>query len=232
MSSKNKAVAKKDNVTRNLVIGMVALVVAVGAVFTVVSNKSSESAALPSSVSQEDGYGIVFNAELTDKPVIDIWEDFQCPICQRFEALNGKYIESLIESKSAKVVYHPLSFLGPESVTMANAAACAADESKFLGMHRAIYANLAAENSGTFNASYLNILGASVGLTSNKFQTCVNSGSYGGWVNNVAADGAKKNINSTPTVFINGKELNRGDGKTDLGQYFDAAAFKAAVEKG
>jgi protein-disulfide isomerase len=136
MASAKAANGGKDNVTRNLVIGMVALVVAVGAIFTVVSNKSNESAALPSSVSTADGYGITFNADLTGKPVIDIWEDFQCPICQRFEALNGKYIEELITSKSAKVIYHPLSFIGSESVAMANAAACAADEDKFLGMHK------------------------------------------------------------------------------------------------
>jgi protein-disulfide isomerase len=49
---------------------------------------------------------------------------------------------------------------------------------------------------------------------------------YQGWVNNVAAAGAKANVNSTPTVFINGKEIDR---KTE---YFDLAKFKAAVERG
>jgi protein-disulfide isomerase len=49
---------------------------------------------------------------------------------------------------------------------------------------------------------------------------------YQGWVNNVAAAGAKANVNSTPTVFINGKEIDR---KTE---YFSADKFKAAVERG
>ena len=70
-----------DNTTRNLVIGMVAFVVAIGAIFSVVSNRENTSAALPSSVSKADGYGIVFNGDLTGVPVIDIWEDFQCPVC-------------------------------------------------------------------------------------------------------------------------------------------------------
>lgn len=219
-----------DNVTRNLVIGMVVLVVAVGAIFSVISNRENTSAALPSSVSQEDGYGIVFNGELTGVPVIDIWEDFQCPVCARFEQTNGDYIEKLIEEKKAKVIYHTLSFLGPESVLAANAAACASDENKFLGFHKAFYQNLPAENSGAVTTDYLVALGQGVGITSEKFKNCVANLEYQGWVNNVAASGSEKNVNSTPTVFINGKEIRRGTSGTDLGEYFDPSAFAKAVE--
>ena len=219
-----------DNVTRNLVIGMVVLVVAVGAIFSVISNRENTSAALPSSVSQEDGYGIVFNSELTGVPVIDIWEDFQCPVCARFEQTNGDYIEKLIEEKKAKVIYHTLSFLGPESVLAANAAACASDENKFLGFHKAFYQNLPAENSGAVTTDYLVALGQGVGITSEKFKNCVANLEYQGWVNNVAVSGSEKNVNSTPTVFINGKEIRRGTSGTDLGEYFDPSAFAKAVE--
>ena len=72
----------------------------------------------------------------------------------------------------------------------------------------------------------MGILGQAAGITSKKFTSCVNDMAYQGWVNNVAAAGAKANVNSTPTVFINGKEIDR---KTE---YFDAAKFKAAVERG
>lgn len=219
-----------DNVTRNLVIGMVALVVAVGAIFSVISNRENTSAALPSSVSQEDGYGIVFNGDLTGVPVVDIWEDFQCPVCARFTQTNGDYIEKLIEEKKAKVVYHTLSFLGPESVLAANAAACSSDENKFLGFHKAFYANLPAENSGAVTSDYLIALGQGVGITSDKFKSCVANLEYSGWVNNVAASGSEQNVNSTPTVFVNGKEIRRATSSVDLGDYFDPAAFARAVE--
>jgi protein-disulfide isomerase len=226
----SKAPKGPDNVTRNLVIGMVVLVVAVGAIFSVISNRENTSAALPSSVSQEDGYGIVFNDDLTGVPVIDIWEDFQCPVCARFEQTNGDYIERLIEEKKAKVVYHTLSFLGPESGLAANAAACASDENKFLGFHKAFYQNLPAENSGAVTTDYLVGLGQGVGITSEKFKSCVANLDYQGWVNNVASAGSEKNVNSTPTVFINGKEIRRGTSGTDLGEYFDPSAFAKAVE--
>lgn len=219
-----------DNTTRNLVIGMVVLVVAVGAIFSVLSNKENTSAALPSSVSKADGYGIVFNGDVKGVPVVDIWEDFQCPVCARFEQTNSAYVEKIIEEKKAKVVFHTLSFLGPESALAANAGACASDENKFLGFHKAFYQTQPTENSGAVTADYLVALGQGVGITSAKFKSCITNLDYKEWVNNVAASGGEKNINSTPTVFVNGKEIRRATSGADLGDYFDPAAFAKVVE--
>ena len=212
-----------DKVTRNLVIGMVALVVVVGASFSYFGSKGSETAAIPSSVSKADGYGIVFNGDVKDVPTIDVYEDFQCPVCARFEAINGPALEKVIEEKKAKVVYHVLSFLGTESILAANASACAADEDKFLAFHKAFYANQPAENSGAITAEFLKAIGVSVGIDSAKFAACVDNGGYSDWVKNVAEAGAKANVNSTPTVFVNGKEINRN---TD---YFNLEAFQKAI---
>ena len=206
---------------RGLVIGMVVFVLLAGVGASVLSNKSNTHAATPSAVSKADGYGIVFNP--TGTTTVDIWEDFQCPVCARFESINGSYIESLARGKDVKVVFHPLSFIGPESILAANAAGCAAESGKFLEFHRALYINQPAENSGAINSTWLQLLGAAAGIKSNKFINCVTKGSYYDWVKNVATDGGKNNINSTPTVKVNGKELDRAT------QYMDSAAFKKAV---
>ena len=213
-----------DKVTRNLVIGMVALVVVVGATFSYFGSKGSTTAAIPSSVSKTDGYGIVFNADVPNIPTIDVYEDFQCPVCARFEAINGITLEKAIEEKKAKVVYHVLSFLGTESILAANASACAADEDKFLAFHKAFYSNQPAENAGAINATFLKALGASIGITSDKFAKCVDDGGYYDWVKNVGEAGSKANVNSTPTVFINGKEIDRNT------EYFNVEAFANAIK--
>lgn len=215
-----------DKVTRYIVIAMVTLVVAVGLIFSILNNKSGNSASLPSQVSSANGYGVVFNGELSGVPVVDIWEDFQCPVCAQFEALNGAFLESLIKEKKATVIYHPLSFIGPESVRAANAVACASDEDKYLDYHNFLYRNQPTENSGKWSNAYLIAGGVSVGISSSEFDACINQSQYGSWVQNIATDGAKSKVNSTPTVFVNGKEIDRQT------QYFDAAAFAAAVEKG
>lgn len=222
----SKPLPGKDNFTRNLVIAVVVGVILLMLVPTVISKQTKSSARIPASVSASDGYGIVFNADLKGVPVVDIYEDFQCPVCAQFEATQGNYIESLIKEKKAKVVYHTLSFLGPESVAAANAAACAADEDKFLQFHMALYVNQPKENSGAWSNSALAAVGQVAGIKSQKFSTCVNGGKYADWVNNVAAEGAKKNVNSTPTVFINGKEIDRKS------EYFDRANFEAAIARG
>lgn len=217
---------KKDNFTRNLVIAVVVgvLVIMVGG--TLYSKKADSNAKTPASVSADRNYGVTFNGDLTGVPVIDIYEDFQCPVCAQFEQLNGDYIESLIADKKATVVYHTLSFLGPESVQAANAAACSADQGKFLKYHRTLYANQKGENTGAWSNDVLTVLGQVAGITEKKFSECVKKGDYLKWVVNVADAGAKANVNSTPTVFINGKEIDR------KGEYFDSAKFKAAVERG
>jgi protein-disulfide isomerase len=212
-----------DKFTRNLVIAMVALVVVVGAGFSYFGSKGSTTAAIPSSVSKDDGYGIVFNADVPNVPTIDIYEDFQCPVCARFAGINGMTIEKVIEEKKAKVVYHVLSFLGTESVLAANASACAADEGKFLAFHKAFYANQPAENAGAINADFLKSIGAAVGITSPEFANCVDNGGYSDWVRNVAESAAKANVNSTPTVFVNGKEIDRNT------EYFNVEAFAKAI---
>ena len=164
---------------------------------------------------------------MTGVPKLDIWEDFQCPVCRNFEAVNNKQINEWINAKKVVAVFHPLSFIGAESAYMANAAACSADEGKFLQMHEALYANQAsAENSGKWNQTTLIGLGAGIGLNSKSFAECVTSAKYSDWVTNVANDGQDKKINSTPTVLINGKEIERNQKN-----YFDAATFSSLVFK-
>jgi protein-disulfide isomerase len=217
-----------DKITRYIVIGMVVFVVAVGVIFSFASNKSNNSASIPSAVSKADGYGIAFNGDLVGKPVVDLWEDFQCPVCSQFETADGAYMQQLITEKKAKVVYHLLSFIGPESIMAANAAACAADEGEFLQFHSYLYAHQAAENTGNWSNTGLLKAGAAVGLTSSKFKSCLSTGKYNGWVKNVANDGGTKNINQTPTLFINGKEINRGTPQSSA--YSDPNLLKTAVE--
>ena len=214
----NKGKSSGDPITRWLVIGMVALVVVVGAGISIFNNTSKKVAVLPSAASVKDGYGIVFNDGLT--PVIDVWEDFQCPSCKAFESTNGAAIKALVVEKKAKVVFHPLSFLGPESVYAANGAACASDQGKFLEFYEIMYANQPAENSGAWNNEGVIATAAAAGVTGPEFEACVNKGKYADWVGNVGSEGSKQNVNSTPTVFINGKEIDRASGA-----YYSAADF-------
>ena len=193
-----------DKVTRNIVIGMVLVVVLAGVGASLFSSHSTNSSAKPVLASKADGYGITINP--TAKVKVDFWEDFQCPNCRNFEAVNNAYIESLVRAGKIKAVYHPMSFIGPESILAANAAGCAADAGKFLEFHTALYANQSkTENSGLWNAQVLTVLGIGVGIKDKNFASCVKSSKYEGWVSTIETDATKQGVNSTPTVFVNGK---------------------------
>ena len=233
-----KAKNSGDNVTRNLVIGMVGLVVLSGLIFTVLDKRGASDVALPATIESidasnngeplvgqilpENDYGIVFNA---DTPfTIDIWEDFQCPYCKFFETAMGDYLETLVREKQAKVVYHMASFLGQESVRASNAANCAVEEGRFIEFHQALYDVQASENSGIFSNKNLVEIGKRLGITSPTFESCVNDNKFGDTVKKVGESMAKNNVQGTPTVFINGKLWNRS------GSDFVLDEFKAAVE--
>ena len=214
-----------DKGTRNLVIGMVVFIVAVGIIFSFISNRASSNFAIPAAVSEADGYGIVLNPTAT--PTIDVWVDYQCPACRTFEVLNGGYLNEIIAQKKAKVVFHPLTFIGAESIIAANAAACAADENKFVDMNLALFQNQASsENSGKWQGDAMLALGESIGIKSDTFKECVREGNYVKWTRNVTDASASKNVNSTPTIRINGKDLDRNT------EYGDPVKFKAALAAG
>ncbi len=221
-ANKKKPTKKQgDNFTRYLVIGMILFVVVAGIGAALAKNHSNSHVALPSAVSASDGYGIQFNP--TAKVKVDMWEDFRCPNCLNFEEQNNTYINGLVRAGKIDAVYHPMSFIAPDSVLTAAAAACASDQGKFLEMHTALYSNQpttaqSAENSAYWTNASLIALGHGVGITSNTFDTCVNSGKYLNWTKNIEADAASKNINATPTIVVNGKTL-------PLATDYDAKAF-------
>jgi len=232
MASKNRGPQRggRDNqpdpITRWIVIGMVALVVVIGAIFTVVSNRSAENVALPPGASKDDGYGIVFNADKT--PTINIWEDFQCPSCKRFEDINGGRISELITQGKAKVVFNTLSFLGPESVLAGMGGGCAADQGKFVEYKKFLYQNQQQEGSGTWTKQYVISMAAAMGLDENKFATCLNTEKYKKWLTNVSAAGGAANINGTPTYVINGEVIESDDQGVN---YYTAEGFNAQLAR-
>jgi protein-disulfide isomerase len=229
-----------DPFTRWLVVGMVALVVAVGAFFFFTTENKESNASLvaldnfspigefEAVVDPAQGDGIVFNAGLPLK--INVFEDFQCPSCKFFEDPIGPYLTSLITEKKAEVVYHPLSFLGngqkeDESIAASNAAYCAVDEGKFLDFHKALYdVQSTVQNSGFLNDKNLIAIGKKVGISSQEFSDCITNKSK---LVNVAASTdsmTRYEVRGTPTTFINGKLWERQSPGFDLNE------FKAAVE--
>lgn len=155
------------------------------------------------------GTGIQVSTGTGDSPkTLALYEDFQCPNCGNFEALSGETIKGVIDANSAAVSYHIMNFLGPESTRAANAAACAANEDKFLAYHDVLYQNQPVEHTGGFTNEQLVSLGQSANM-SDKFESCVNEGEFVPWVKSIQSKIAEEGVEQTPTVKVDGKALEQ-----------------------
>jgi protein-disulfide isomerase len=213
---------RRRRTTRIITAASIILVVVVGVVFSLIGNKSSTNASVPPSAVSANASGLTFNSSAT--PTIDVWEDFQCPACALFEKANGQNLRNVIVEGKAKVVFHVLSFLGPESIILANAGGCADASAKFFDFHSYLYAHQVTENSGHWGIPATTAAGKAAGISDSKFANCVKSGTYAKWVQNIEASGSTANINQTPTILINGNPLDR-----KAGTYDDPSLFKAAL---
>jgi hypothetical protein len=171
-------------------------------------------------LTQKNNPGFILNKGAKTK--IDIWEDFQCPNCAKFETINAKNLSNLLKDPNFQITFHILGFIGLESQLAANAAGCASDENKFIDFHNMLFRKQApTRNSGVWTNDQLVKLGKSLNLKSAKFTNCINSIHYFSWVNKLSDSAKLSGITATPSVFINGVAINR---TTD---YFDANRFKA-----
>lgn len=163
----------------------------------------------PAALSNADGLSIGDpNAPVT----IDVFEDFQCPACQRFtESVEPLVIQNLVAEGRARYVFHNYPFLdgngagsSGESDQAANAAMCANEQDKFWEMHSILYANLGGENQGGFNTRRLQAMAESIGLDMEAFNDCFDENRY---EEEIQADfelGQQMGVTGTPSVFVNG----------------------------
>jgi protein-disulfide isomerase len=159
------------------------------------------------------------------KHTIDLYEDFQCPICRDFTIdTEPQLVSSYVATGKAKIVWHDFLVIdskvgGTESLDAANAARCAADQGKFWPYHDWLYTNQYAEGSGAFTKDRLKTIGKLAGVADlNKFNSCVDSGTHNAEIN---AETHPTDATGTPAIYVDGV----------LTASFDYATVSAALDK-
>jgi protein-disulfide isomerase len=131
------------------------------------------------------------------------FSDFQCPFCQSvaptLKEVREKYGDEV------RVVWKdfPLTQIHPEAFKAAEAAHCAADQGKFWEYHDRLFANQQA-----LQPERLKSYAADMGLDTAAFNSCLDSSKHGSRVSEGVAQGSRLGVNSTPTVYINGRMLS------------------------
>jgi protein-disulfide isomerase len=199
---------------------MAVLVVVAVAVAIVIGNNSKgpETAqSVPVGVVGGTGGGILVDPAAANSkvPTVDVYVDFQCPNCGKFEEAFGTPLTTLAKAGQIKYVVHMLSFLdaglnNDSSKRAANAAACAADAGKFGEYHSAVFAAQPANEGDGYTDAQLTEFAKTAGITGpalTTWQQCTTSGKHSQYVTDVADTSGRAGVNSTPTVQLNGKKF-------------------------
>ncbi len=226
------AADKRKQTITNTVIVVVVVAVVIGIFVAVQASRTSgpDTAAFPATVT-EQGAGVVVGS--ADAPVtLDLWEDFQCPICKDFEASVGEDMAALVDDGTLKVVIHPVSFLDAQlnnlaSIQAAAALGCAADAGKPLEFHGTVFANQPATEGDGWTIDQLVQWGKDSGIDDADFEPCVTDQVYAPWGEQVLASMTDAGVTGTPTLFIDGEKVSDED---RAAMTLDSKKFVQAIE--
>ena len=129
------------------------------------------------------------------------FSDFQCPFCARVNPTLDRIRQTY--GDRVKIVFkdYPLAN-HPEAPKAAEAAHCAGEQSKFWEMHDAMFANQRA-----LQVPQLKQTARAIGLNGSAFDQCLDSSKYAERVRTGTELGERMGVNSTPTLYINGRVL-------------------------
>jgi protein-disulfide isomerase len=150
------------------------------------------------------------------------FSDFQCPFCQRV-APTLKQVKDKYGDK-VRVVWKdfPLTQIHPQAFKAGEAAHCAADQGKFWEYHDRLFANQQA-----LQPTDLKKYAADMGLDAAAFTTCLDSSKHGERVRDGVAEGSRLGVNSTPTIYINGRVLSGAQPYEVIASVIDEELAKA-----
>ncbi|MEV0249259.1 thioredoxin domain-containing protein [Nocardia sp. NPDC050712] len=148
------------------------------------------------------------------KTTVRIVADLQCPACQAFEAQYKDLLEKSVADGKIAVEYNIISFLDKASGTeystrAANASYCVAeqDPSKYQAWLGAMFAQQPPEGAGGLPDDKIIAIAEQAGY-SDDVASCINDQKYSKYVKRVTQDAFDSGVQSTPTVYVDGKQVD------------------------
>lgn len=211
----DRAKEKRRRTLTYVAVGALALVAIGGGWFYSYSTSQAEETSagnLAPITAAADGTFVMAKAGVT-KPVLDVYEDFQCPACKEFEAISGATIKNLAYEGKAKVVYHPISIFSEEptkgnSLRAGAAVRCVPGGNEWMKYHDKLFEEQPSETVEGFKLPDLVSWGEEVGVKAPGFEQCVT----GQQKAQAQIDFSEKTMTSagikgTPTLKLDGKVL-------------------------
>ncbi len=160
---------------------------------------------------------------------LEVYADFQCPACGVYaREIEPLVMKNYVENGKVYVVFRNYSFLDGnrgdmESHRAAEATLCAMDQGAFWPYHSILFANQTGENVGDYVEKRLVAFAEKLGLNTEQFQECLQSGKYSQRVLDEYEQGQTAGVDSTPSFFINGVRFQLQTSYNELFQALDNA---------
>ncbi|MEZ0163631.1 DsbA family protein [Kineococcus sp. LSe6-4] len=225
-----------------LVSTAVVVVLAIVAVVVVVINRSrpaevalAEQQVPPSASAMGAGLTLP-GTPAPGAPTLDVWLDYQCPYCARFETAAGDAVVQLAADGQAQVVVHTLTFLdgnlGNDASQRAAEAAAAADaQGRFVEYNRTVFANQPEREGAGYTDAQLRDFAEQAGVPDlEQWQAAYDGHAYRDYVQSVADTMRDNDVSGTPTVTVTPQGGQKQEVPTqDLLGPDPAAALQRAV---
>lgn len=145
--------------------------------------------------------------------VIEEFSDFQCSHCRDFyEQTEQALIDTYVATGQVRLIYRSFgNFLGSESKNSAEGAYCAGDQGDFWGFHDIVFENYSTNDTGGYSDRRLVAFAEQLGLNTETFEDCLQSGKYSATVDQDQVDGNELGIQGTPGFVVNGETHLRGN---------------------
>jgi len=194
------------------VVGAGAIAIAVVAIVVTHGGGSTTNVPIPTRTVSAQGRTLgPDNARVT----VAEYSDFQCPYCARAaRILDPKIEQDYVADGRVKLVFQPVALIGDESLWAAEAAECANEQARFWDYHDKLFENQHGENQGAFSMDNLKRFAQELGLDTQTFDQCLDSGKYQALIQAETKDAVDKGVTSTPT-FIIGSQTFEGLGSYD-----------------
>ena len=131
------------------------------------------------------------------------FSDFQCPYCEAVTHTLRQLRENYTESIRIVWKDFPLTQIHPDAFRAAEAGHCADEQGRFWEIHDVLFANQDALDDASLKAH-----AAGLGLDTAVFDTCLDESRYGTRVRAGMDIGTGLGVDSTPMIFVNGRQLS------------------------
>ena len=143
------------------------------------------------------------------KVVLIEYGDFQCPTCGAVHPI----VQPLTEKYKDQIAFvfrnFPLTTIHPNARAAAAAAEAAGLQGKYWEMHNVIYDNQDSWSSSTADerTNFFVSYAKEIGIDTDKFKTDLDNADVNKKISFDQAIGKRINIQGTPTVYLNGQQL-------------------------